>query len=159
MDKKRENLSNRKLCHRSGQRSENQRTKKFWNMKVTVIPIVIGALGTMPKGLVKKLEELKIGGRAETIPTTSLLRPARILRRVLETCYHSDSSERLSANAGVNNSQVVNNLANHGRGCPEGSFFKNKSALTRLKTKQTIHFKNHSLYIYIYVCVCVCVHS
>ena len=26
--------------------------KKLWNSKVTVIPIVIGALGTIPKGLV-----------------------------------------------------------------------------------------------------------
>ena len=34
--------------------------KKLWNMKVTVIPIVIGALGTIPKGLVKRLEELEI---------------------------------------------------------------------------------------------------
>ena len=38
--------------------------KKLWNMKVTVIPIVIGALGTIPKGFVRGLEELEIGGRA-----------------------------------------------------------------------------------------------
>ena len=47
-----------------------------------VIPIVIGALETTPKGLVRRLEELKIGGRAETIETTVLLRSARILRKV-----------------------------------------------------------------------------
>ena len=35
----------------------------------------------------------------ETIQTTALLRSARILRRVLETCSHTDSSERISANA------------------------------------------------------------
>ena len=29
--------------------------KKLWNMKVTVIPIVIGALGTVTKGLVQGL--------------------------------------------------------------------------------------------------------
>ena len=33
--------------------------KKLWNMKVTVIPIVIGALGTVIKGLVKGLEDLE----------------------------------------------------------------------------------------------------
>ena len=54
-------------------------------MKVTVIPIVIGALGTIPKGLVKGLEGLEIGGQAETIQTTALLRSATILRRILET--------------------------------------------------------------------------
>ena len=31
-----------------------------WNMKVTVIPIVIGALGTIHKGLVKELEDFEI---------------------------------------------------------------------------------------------------
>ena len=39
-----------------------------------------------PKKLDKALEEVKISGRAETIQTTALLRSARILRRVLETC-------------------------------------------------------------------------
>ncbi len=27
--------------------------KKLWNMKVTIVPIVIGALGTITKGLLK----------------------------------------------------------------------------------------------------------
>ena len=31
--------------------------KKLWNMKLTVISIVIGALGTIPKGLVKGQED------------------------------------------------------------------------------------------------------
>ena len=59
--------------------------KKLWNMKVTIVPIVIGALGTITKGLLKGLEILEVGGRVETIQTTALLRTARILRRVLET--------------------------------------------------------------------------
>ena len=54
-------------------------------MKVTIIPIVIGALGTITKGLLKGLEDLEVGRRVETIQTTALLRTARILRRVLET--------------------------------------------------------------------------
>ena len=32
--------------------------KKLWNMKVTIIPIVIGAFGTVTKGLLKGLEDL-----------------------------------------------------------------------------------------------------
>ena len=59
--------------------------KKLWNMKVTIIPIVIGALGTVIKGLVQELEDLEISGREETIQTTALSRSVRILRRVLET--------------------------------------------------------------------------
>ena len=59
--------------------------KKLWNMKVTVILTVIGALGTVTKGLIKGLEDLEIRGRVETIQTTALLRSARILGKVLET--------------------------------------------------------------------------
>ena len=53
-------------------------------MIVTVIPMVIGSLRTIPKGFIKGLHELEIGGQAETIQLTTLLRSARILRRVLE---------------------------------------------------------------------------
>ena len=59
--------------------------KKLWNMQVTIIPIVIGAFGTVTKGLLKRLKDLEVGGRVETIQTTALLRTARLLRRVLET--------------------------------------------------------------------------
>ena len=54
-------------------------------MKVTIVPIVIGALGTVNKWLLKGLKDLEIGGQVETIRTTALLGIARILRRVLET--------------------------------------------------------------------------
>ena len=71
-------------------------------MKVTVIPIVVGALGTIPKGLVKGQEDLEINGQVETIQTTVLLRSARILSWTLEeTCCHSNTSEKLLANADV----------------------------------------------------------
>ena len=54
-------------------------------MKLTVISILIGALGKVNKGLVQRSEDLKIGGRLETIQTTTLLKMTRILGRVLET--------------------------------------------------------------------------
>ena len=54
-------------------------------MKVTIRPIVISAFGTVAKGLLKGLDDLEVGGRVDTIQTTTLLRTARILRRVLET--------------------------------------------------------------------------
>ena len=54
-------------------------------MKVTIVPIVAGAFGTITKGLLKGLEDLEVDGRVETIQTTALLRTARILRRVRET--------------------------------------------------------------------------
>ena len=40
--------------------------KKLWNMKVTVMPIVIVALGTVGKGLVQEQKHLEIRERVET---------------------------------------------------------------------------------------------
>ena len=59
--------------------------KKLWNMKVIEIPIVIGALSTVSKGLVKEQEELEIRTQEETIQMMAQLRLTRILRRVLKT--------------------------------------------------------------------------
>ena len=41
--------------------------KELWIVRETVIPIVVGVLGTIPKGLEKRLEQLEIRGRIETI--------------------------------------------------------------------------------------------
>ena len=58
---------------------------KNWNMNLTALPIVFGALGTVTKELIKGLEELEIRGRVETLQTTTLSRSERILIRVLES--------------------------------------------------------------------------
>ena len=73
-NKKEENMLDSVLCRPTGLQSENRREtqvlrpckrakKKLWN-------IVIGAFGTIPIILLKGLDVLKIGGRAETIQTT-----------------------------------------------------------------------------------------
>ena len=53
-------------------------------MKMTVISIIYGALGTVPENLAKRLGELEIRGRTESVQTTAQLRLARILRKVLK---------------------------------------------------------------------------
>ena len=40
---------------------------------MTIIPIVFGACGTVTKGLLKGLEDLEVGGRAETIQNDSII--------------------------------------------------------------------------------------
>ncbi len=52
---------------------------------MTIVPIVIGAFGTITKLLLNVLQDLEVGGRVETIQMVKLLGTARILRRVLET--------------------------------------------------------------------------
>ena len=41
--------------------------KKLWNMKATVVPVVICALGTITKGLVHGVKDLEICGQVATI--------------------------------------------------------------------------------------------
>ena len=48
--------------------------KKLWNMRVTMIPIVIGTFSIIIKALIQRLEELEIRGQEETIQSTTLLR-------------------------------------------------------------------------------------
>ena len=77
-------------------------------MKVTVIPIVISAPGTVTKGLIKDLEDLEIRGRAETIQTTALLRLAWILRRVLETQDNFPSLKRGCEKNSLKSKLIIN---------------------------------------------------
>ena len=72
---------------------ENKTNKILWDFEIQTDhlisasrpDLVIVNFGTFTKGLVQGLENLEIRGRVETIQTTTLLRSARILRRVLET--------------------------------------------------------------------------
>ena len=82
--KMKERNKNRQILG-SCQRAE----KKLWNIKMTVTPMILGILGTVPKGLEKRLVELEIRERMKMMEMRALLRSARILRRVLETCCHS----------------------------------------------------------------------
>ena len=54
-------------------------------MKVTIVPIVIGAFDTVAKGLLKGFEDLEVGGRVETIQTTALLKSPGDLRKLAVT--------------------------------------------------------------------------
>ena len=53
--------------------------------KVTVIPVVIGALGAVSKEFDKWIEKIGIDLRTGHVQKTALLGTARILRKVLET--------------------------------------------------------------------------
>ena len=55
--------------------------KKHWNVKVTIILIVINAVDKVTKDVVPELDYLEITGRRESVQNTALLKSARILRR------------------------------------------------------------------------------
>ena len=76
-------------------------------MKVTIIPIVIGAFGTVIKGLLKRLEDLEAGGRPSK-QQHYWERPEYLEEswRLEETCCSSKYSERPSTNTDEKNSQI-----------------------------------------------------
>ena len=61
-----------------------RKLKKLWNMKVTIIPIVIGALGTVTKGLLEGLEDLEVGGRVNTEKSPGDLRRLTVIQTPVE---------------------------------------------------------------------------
>ena len=81
------NFQNCRLCYPGWPQNKTERMWKCWmsssklvtelkklgNMKVTVVPIVIGAFGTVTKGLLKALEDLNVDGREETIPNNNII--------------------------------------------------------------------------------------
>ena len=58
--------------------------RKIWSMKVKVIRLEIGALGTTPIKLKNWLKEIGIETQITELQKTVLLHTARILRKVLE---------------------------------------------------------------------------
>ena len=54
------------------------------NVKVTIIPVVIGALGTVPTLLKSRIKDIGISLKTVQIQKTVLLGTARVLRKVLE---------------------------------------------------------------------------
>ena len=65
---------NLKECEKKDQYLDLARElKKLWNMKVTIVQIVIGVFGAINKGLLKGLEDLDVGGQVETNQITALL--------------------------------------------------------------------------------------
>ena len=61
-----------------------QKLQKLWNLKTSIVPIVIVTLGTIPKSLEKHLNELNVEVNIFQMQTTVLLNSARITRKVME---------------------------------------------------------------------------
>ena len=57
---------------------------KTWNVKVKIIPLVVGSLGAIPKHFSKRLKQIGITVGTTQVQKTVLLVTSRILRKVLE---------------------------------------------------------------------------
>ena len=81
-------------------------------MKVTIVPIVIGAFGTITKGLLKGLEDLELAAEWRLSKWQHYWEQPENREeswRLEKTCSHLNSSEKPSAKTDVKNSQGVNN--------------------------------------------------
>jgi len=56
-----------------------------WKVETRVIPIVVGALGTMTKSLEKNLKKAGSNVMVELLQKAALIGTSRILRRVLDS--------------------------------------------------------------------------
>ena len=70
---------------------EKEKTEKYqdlrremWSIKTSVVPIVLGALGTVTNNLGKHLKTIGFTATVELLQKAALLGTARILRKVLE---------------------------------------------------------------------------
>ena len=58
--------------------------QKIWNVKVKIIPLVVGSLGAISKQFCNRLKQIGITVGTVQVQKTVLLGTARILRKVLE---------------------------------------------------------------------------
>ena len=58
--------------------------QKIWNVKVKIIPLVVGSLGPIPKQFGNRLKQIRITAGTTQVQKTVLLGTARILRKVLD---------------------------------------------------------------------------
>ena len=58
--------------------------KRLWNTKAYVVPVVVGALGVIPKNLKQHLETIGVTIKVEVLQKAALLVTGRLLRKVLE---------------------------------------------------------------------------
>jgi len=59
--------------------------KRLWKVETKVIPVVVGALGTVTKSLEKNLKKAGSNVTVELLQKAALLGTSRILRRVLNS--------------------------------------------------------------------------
>ena len=75
----------RTACDNNNNNNNNNRElRKLWQVKVKVVPVVVGVLGTIPRALEKHLKEIGTSVRVELLQKAALLGTARILRKTLE---------------------------------------------------------------------------
>ena len=58
--------------------------QRMWNLKYTIIPVIIGATGIVTKSLKKNLEAVPGKHSIDSLQKTAILGPSHIIRKVLQ---------------------------------------------------------------------------
>ena len=77
------NVSSKEIEKKSKYKDLEIEIQRMWKMKTAVIPIVIGALGTIKKGMENNIRNVSEAMNIKSLQNTCLLGTARILRKVL----------------------------------------------------------------------------
>ena len=77
------NVSSKEIEKESKYKNLEIEIQRMWKMKTEVIPIVIGALGTIKKGMENNIRNVSENLNIKSLQKTCLLGTARILRKVL----------------------------------------------------------------------------
>ena len=76
---------NRLSRNRAQDTKERDQNKSLWHCKkIKVVPVIMAALGTIPKGLIRQLNIQGMANDLDLLQKACILGSARILRRVLE---------------------------------------------------------------------------
>ena len=59
--------------------------RRLWDKPVEIVPLIIGALGTIPKSLKRNLEELGADVASGLLQKSVVLETAHIIRRVMDS--------------------------------------------------------------------------
>jgi hypothetical protein len=59
-------------------------TQRMWNLKCTIIPVIIGATGIVTKSLRKNLEAISGKHSIDSLQQTAMLGTSHIIRKVLQ---------------------------------------------------------------------------
>ena len=59
--------------------------RRLWDKPVEIVPIIVGAFGTIPKSLKRKLEELGADVAPRLLQKSVVLETAHIIRRVMDS--------------------------------------------------------------------------
>ena len=78
------NTRREKCCAKGSDKSLCIEIQRVWNLKCTIIPVIIGANGIVTKSLRKNLEAVPGKHSIDSLQKTAILGTSHIIRKVLQ---------------------------------------------------------------------------